>query len=95
MVALTPLFVVTLGADIRSTPFFWFRARMTIWKSGFVKIPAKPKIPGEATLAPWGSPAKRALRLLAVIAELTLVPMPERFPAVTGLSPTSANGKLL
>ena len=28
-IALRPLLVVTFGADIKSTPFFWFRARMT------------------------------------------------------------------
>ena len=95
MLAEFPLLVVTFGADIKSTPFCWLSARITIWNWGFVKTPAIPNMAGDATLAPWGTPAIKASKLLAVIAEFTSVPIPERFPAVMGLEPTLVNGKLL
>ena len=80
-IALRPLLVVTFGADIRSTPFFWLKARMTTCHCGFVNMPARPKMPGAVPMTVVPS---NASMLFAVIAALGPKPKPDRKPPVTG-----------
>src|ERR1043166_6919967 len=86
MIARWPLFVVTLGAERRSTPFFWLSARITTWNCGLGKTPANPNIDGATPTACPRPGTKSASSALALIAK-----SPLRFPDVTGFCPIGQN----
>ena len=74
---------------MRSTPFFWLSARITIWNCGLVKTPERAKKPGAAPLPIPEFCARRALRLLTESPASGPVPLPLRRPLVMESPPTT------
>ena len=79
--ASTPGLVVTLGALMRSTPFFWLRPRITIWNCGSVSTPERAKRPGARLEAAAAVESRPSMLSDWMAAE------PVRRPLVRGLVP--------